>query len=58
MGHEQGDSLQRFHFSEAVFLGQLYPEEFLAKSMVLKRFTRRFYEHDNLDPGSMAVPSL
>jgi len=32
-------SEQWFHFFDAIFLGQWYPGWFLAKSMVLKRFT-------------------
>jgi len=32
-------SMQWFHFFDAIFLGQWYLGWFLAKSMVLKRFT-------------------
>jgi len=32
-------SMQWFHFFDGIFLGQWYPEWFLAKSMVLERFT-------------------
>jgi len=39
VGRWQGNSLNRFHFLDGIFLGQWYPEGFHAKSMVLKRFT-------------------
>ena len=35
MGRWQGSSLNKFHFLGGIFLGQLYAEGFLAKSMVL-----------------------
>ena len=39
MAKEIDGSVQWFHFFDGIFLGQWYPEWFLAKSMVLKRFT-------------------
>jgi len=43
MAAEESDgSMQWFHFFDGRFLGQWYPEWFLAKSMVLKRFARQF----------------
>jgi len=39
VSQRQGGSLKRFHFSDGIFLGQWYSERFLAKSIVLKRFT-------------------
>ena len=38
-----GLSLQRFPFFNGTFLGRWYPEEFHAKSMVLKRFAPTKY---------------
>jgi len=41
VAEESHGSMQWFHFFDGIFLGQWYPEGFHAKSMVLKRFTRR-----------------
>jgi len=42
VSQRQGGSLKRFRFSDGIFLGQWYSERFLAKSIVLKRFTHFF----------------
>jgi len=42
VGRWQGSSLNRFHFLGGIFLGQLYAEGFLSKSMVLGGFTLFF----------------
>ena len=55
VGWGWGDSLQRFHFSNGIFLGQWYPEGFHAKSMVLKRFTRNFFRSLSYVGAAMGV---
>jgi len=39
VAEESDGSMKWFHIFDGMFLGQWYPEWFLAKSMVLKRFT-------------------
>ena len=34
VGQRQSSSLNMFHFLDGIFLGQWYPEEFLARSVV------------------------